>query len=140
MMYDGNSRHMKFLFYKSNLELPAFERANVDEICYEKGGQWFGNREMQNFSRNQKIIDELFNLTDPAKGQTHEAGYKYFGYIYCMDDSFPGICNSIAVYAQQNEYMINMGDDNTWFEIPQDLLEQIAGEKLPTASEYIASQ
>lgn len=139
-MYDGNSTHMKLSFYRSDLELPVFGRANVDEICYEKGGQWFGNRKMQNFIRDQKIIDDLFNLTDPAKGQSPEADSKYFGYIYCMNDSFPGICNSIPVYAQQNKYLINMGDDNTWFEIPQYLLEQIADEKLPTASEYIASQ
>ncbi len=150
-------------YYRADISLPSFDRTGIDELAFAPYSQF--NYEFMPVTKDTEIINKLFAVVNDNAGKQELSGYYqyYFATLWCMNSGFPGIGIALPVYAYDQDYwvLINYSESISekwkpnwdWLpeeskesetpvyaKIPQQLLEQIAGEKLPTASEYIASK
>ncbi len=152
-------------YYRTDMTLPTFDRIGIDEVGYETYEQTYSQHQIKPVLRSTGTVNKLFDVIDTAtdsQGFNREYSY-YFSTLWCMNSNFPGIGIELPVYAYNQNYwvLVNYSASiyNRWIpvedwmpekskkreqpgyaKIPQDLLEAIAGEKLPTASEYIANK
>lgn len=126
-------------YYRADIELPPFDRTGIDEVGYENDCH-----KVRQIVKNADTVNELFDAINngPHSRDIDEYYYYYKGQIWCMNSNFPGIGIELPIFIYDQDYWIEIAspDGSFYARIPQGLLETIVGEKLPTASEYIASQ
>lgn len=153
--YDDMERPRVY-YYRADIKLPPFDRSGIDEVGYE----YWGQEGIKNIVSDPVAVDKLFDVISTASNnQDFEWKNLYtVALLWLMNSNFPGIGIYMRVYAYGQDYWIEIeppqrsyrgswsvtknlyNPDTVYAKIPQELLEQIAGKKLPTASEYIASQ
>ncbi len=137
MQKEEGSRTIEIFYYRDDIVLPTYDISGIDSIGF---GNW-NDTEYTNIIKEPKTIEKLFNI----KGDTNindSPGYLPVFWLELMNSKYSGIGIGLIVYAKENTYWIEVKNDFNYnaAEIPQSILEEIAGKKLPTASEYIASQ
>jgi hypothetical protein len=140
-------------YHRSDVKLPPFDRTGINKVGFVKEGEW----EEKKFIQDKDIIDKLFDSIDSVSQGFNIYKSASIGSIVCMNSNYPGIVIEVPVYAYVQDYWLmikppergyngwsvidNIKQPETVYaKVPQELLEQIAGQKLPTPSEYIASQ
>lgn len=134
--------------YRADVTLPSFDRKGIDEIEYtvNKGSSFEGIKPV---IRNADLVNSLFDVLETASNSGEYTGKDnyYLCSIFCMNSSFQAIGIELTVYAYGQDYWVLIDTPERprlhptiYAKIPRDLLEQIAGQKLPTPSEYIASK
>ena len=131
-------------YYRADVTLPPFDRTGIDQVGYVKRGQWFHRHDIDPITQNKETLDKLFEAIDTAPDSEYTdsgAGFN-FTTIWCMNSAFPGIGIELPIDAYHQSYWIELKrsvgtKDGVYAKIPQEVLEAIAGEKLPTAEEYI---
>lgn len=118
-------------YYREDITLPTYDRNGVDMLGFKKEGL-FSNYV---FIQNKELTDKIFELKDQSKKINIEGAFDFVYYLQLMNSNYPGIGIKATVYQKNKTYWIFFNDDDsTVSPISQDLLEQIAGEKLPVAS------
>ena len=161
--YDALVNHTKALRSQADSSRRLAENYQKDSDTYRKGMDKLLADQVPASQKESALFDSpeecakdfaerAMPLTDQSNKEysavknelTIEGELKYQKYcytIFLMNSNFPGISIQLPVYViDDDKYMINMAYDGKYRGISQDLIEQIAGQKLPTASEYIASQ
>jgi hypothetical protein len=129
-------------YYRVDVTLPPFDRTGIDQVGYVKRGQWFYRHDIKPITQDKETLDKLFEAIDTAPDNEYEEGGGFrFAEIWCMNSAFPGIGIELPIKAYHQSYWIELKrpdwTEGVYAKIPQEVLEAIAGEKLPTAEEFI---
>jgi hypothetical protein len=153
--YDDADRPVVY-YYRADITLPPFDRTGIDKVGYE----YWDQDGIKSIVGDSGVVDKLFDVISTASNnQDFDLDNRYgVALLWFMNSNFPGIGIYSHVYACGQDYWIEIKPpirlfhdswsvvenikipDTVYAKIPQELLEQFAGKKLPTASEYIASQ
>ncbi|MPN53276.1 hypothetical protein SDC9_200940 [bioreactor metagenome] len=113
-------------YYRDDVELPPLNIDGIDMLG-------FRDKSQNNYSTiidDKATIEKFFNVI----GQAYQKDSTGHGLVYdigLMNSQFEGIEIDMPVSIKDGSYWIEVTDDNFAI-IPQDLLEKIAGKKLPT--------
>jgi hypothetical protein len=131
-----------FNFKRTDIQLPAYDLNGIDKVGIANTDiPDYKDYKFINISSDRQTIEKILALKNEPAIEGKTKYYKYCYTIFLMNSNFPGISIQLPVYlTSEDSYMVNMIYDGKDRGISQDLLEQIAGQKLPTPSEYIASQ
>lgn len=116
-------------YYRDDIQLPVYDRNGIDMV----GFQGRDETDFSNIIYDSDTIDKLFDLKN--KSQKELVQLWYFCTIEFMNSDFKGIGIKAPVALKDNKFWITFEGDNFYSEISQDLLEEIAGKKLPTPEE-----
>ena len=119
-----------FYFRRTDVQLPAYDTTGINEI-----GISGEDDKIINISNDRQTIEKMLALLEGPREQIQRANL--LGVIYnvlLMNSDYPGISIPLYVEATNDRFIINERV------VPQNLLEQIAGKKLPAPSEIAASR
>ena len=122
-------------YYRADVDLPPFDATGIDTVGVFED---IAEQEFTTIINDRSIIEKLFQNFENTGNKTEINVKGDFVFdIYFMNSRFDGIGIGCEVIADNRAYWIYY-QDGSYTELPQDLLEQIAGKKMTTASEYIA--
>lgn len=125
-------------YARADIALPTFDRSGIDALALVDQ-----EKKQYKVVTDKNLLDKLWDTLESNEKKNEDSGnfFPSEQELWFMNSNFPGISIQLPVYViDDDKYMINMAYDGKYRGISQDLIEQIAGQKLPTASEYIASQ
>lgn len=116
-------------YYKEDITLPPYDRNGVNMLGFKKEGSSSDGV----FSQNEALIDEIFKLKNNAQAD-QTVDFDFVFELQLMNSNYSGIGIKVNVYQKNSTYWICFNEfSNVISPISQELLEQIAGEKLPAA-------
>ena len=117
-------------YYREDVTLPPYDRSGIDMLGIEKEGLYSNYV----FTQNKALIDQVFILKNKAYKPT-KWGFDFVYDLQLMNSNYPGIGIDASIYQKEQKYWIVFNVEDIVAVIPQDILEQIVGEKLPPPSE-----
>ncbi len=116
--------------YREDIALPPYDSSGIDKIGFKQGDE----TKYIDINNNKETIKKLFDIKINAQ-KTDIVGLGLVYFLELMNSNLQGIGINLPVYEKDNTYWVLFDRNNHIAPISQDLLEEIAGKKLPTASE-----
>lgn len=116
-------------FYREDITLPPYDRSGIDTLGFRKEDA----KEYKKI-QNKELIDQVFILKSKAR-KTIEWGFGAAYEMKLINSNYPGIGIDASIYQKEHKYWIIFDVEDIVAVIPQETLEQIAGEKLPSPKE-----
>ena len=122
--------------YRKDIDLTEFSAENVDHISFKKRGNASKTEPFNNDLNDVEVIYEYFKAFEKASEPVGD--YGDLGALYLQNSKHQGLCVIMWASACQGKYWIDfIRSDTEFFEVSQELMEKLVGEKLPTAEEFI---
>lgn len=122
-------------YSRSDIILPPYDSNGIDMIGFKKI-----NENEYKTIQDKKIIKQLLDLKKITQNNPDLDYVDTIHNMQFMNSNYPGIGIPIKIELSKTSYWVAFNDFYSRVPIAQNLLESIVGEKLPTPSEYIASQ
>ncbi|MPN18688.1 hypothetical protein SDC9_166051 [bioreactor metagenome] len=132
-------------YYKDDVDLPEFDIKNIEFNGFGSI-EFMDDEDSINTTYDRELIDTYLanimsgdqihrlnaELADTGRLNAELAGTNY--HLVLLSTEYPGIGIDQSVYACRGKFWVTF-KGSILIEMPQDILEKIAGRQLPTASE-----
>ena len=123
--------------YRKDIDLPEFDAQSANCISFSRWENTSKTEPFNNTVKDEQVISEYFGALEKA-GERPTGDRGPLGELYLHNSEHQGICVIMRAAAWNGKYWIYFDrSDTEFFEVSQELMEKLVGEKLPTAEEFI---
>ncbi|MEG0794157.1 MAG: hypothetical protein RR399_10155 [Lachnospiraceae bacterium] len=132
----------ELVYHRADYDFPEFDESGIDMIGFSKLNEYEGDGIFSVYTEKKEVIAELINIMQFEKTTEDNLESYWMAYIGILNKKLweNGAGVRVSVSANKNTYLLEYNAHNgerICKEISQKLVEEIAGERLPTPQEYV---